>query len=91
MLGIAKRLAQAPQTVAQILKRGLVGGIAPQQSRQFPARLAALRAEGEIGEQHALALPQRCRPLAAGKHAKLEAAKQPKRPARRRLSPVVQR
>ena len=90
MLGIAKRFAQAPDTGAQIVERGLVAGIAPQQGGQFPALLAAIRAEGEIGEQHALALSGQGHSFAAGKRAQLEAAKEAKRPARRPLDPVAQ-
>jgi len=42
LLRIAKRLAQPPQRGTQIVEQGLVGGVAPQQRRQFPAAAGCL-------------------------------------------------
>jgi hypothetical protein len=47
-------------------------------------------AEGEIGEQQALALAWQRHLLTAGKHTKLEAAKQAERPARRPFNPFFE-
>ena len=60
--------AGSRRQLRRLSSSGLVGGIAPQQRHQLPARLAVIRAEGEIGEQHALALSGRCHSLAARKH-----------------------
>ena len=89
MLSIAKRFAEVPYRGAQAVERGPVGGISPKQRRQFPARLAAMRAEGEIGEQRALALSERCHSLAVEQQPQLEAAEQAKRPARLPFNPVA--
>ncbi len=89
MLGIAKRSSHAPYRSSQTVKRGLVGGIAPQQRRQFPARLATIWAEREIGKQRALALSERCHSLVVEEQPKLEAAKQAKRPARSPFTPFA--
>src|SRR5258706_11477109 len=82
MLGIAQRLAQVKNTVAQIVQRSLVAGLAPKQRRQLPPWLAAIRAEGKIGEKHALALSGHCHFLTPGELAQLEVAIQTKRPKR---------
>ncbi len=72
MLGIPKRLAQAPDTGAQIVQRGLVGRVAPKQRCQFPPMLPAVGTQREIGEQHPLALAERRRPPFPGKLVQLE-------------------
>jgi hypothetical protein len=89
MLAIAKRLPQLPDGEPQIIEKGVVMGITPQQRRQLSARLGEFRAEAEIGQQQALALPERYRAGPATERDKLEAAKQAKRPARRHRSPVL--
>jgi hypothetical protein len=56
VIHIVERLAEPPDAGAQVVQRGLVDVLAPEECHELPARLAAIRAEGEIGQQHALAL-----------------------------------
>jgi len=75
VLRIAKRLAQPPYGGTQIIEGCLLGGVAPKNGRQFPAWLTAIRAESEIGKQHAFPLAGQCDP-ASGNLCEFEAAKQ---------------
>src|SRR5262245_42413850 len=89
MVRVVKRSAQAPHAGTQIVERGFVGRVPPQQSRHFAAMLTALRAERQGGEQYALALPERGQPLPVGKLLEFKAAEEAERPTRSPLSAVA--
>ena len=91
MLRVVKGLAEVENAGAQIVQRRFVAAFAPEQHRQLPAQLAAIRAEGEIGEKHALALSRHRNFVTAGKFPQLEVAKQAKRPTSRCFHPLDQR
>ena len=82
---VIQRLPQPPDGGAQVVERGLIGVVAPQERQQLAAGLAALRAQRKIGQQNALALSGQRDAFSAGQGDQLEATEQPKRPARVRV------
>ena len=76
MISIAKQSAEVPDTGPQIMKRGVLGQVSPDQRAELVTWLAAIAAEGQICEQNALSFSRRGHPCSARKRNQFETAKQ---------------